>query len=321
MSRLTIRNIVLAGTLILVLILVLITGGRRPFGGDQTQFAASPAEEITRIELSGDDKKLILEKADEKWIVNGSQEARKSAVSFILRVVTGIKIKSPVSESLFNDELLKNDSGTVNIRVFEKNKLLTSFIVYRTSSNPYGNFMKVRTRAKPFIVSLPGFEGDIGSVFTVNELYWLSYTVFNMLPSEISEVRFHNFPDTTESFKIIALNNRWELDSFEDKAEVYDTLRLMRYVSYFAYLPFESWAFDIRESEQTRITSEIPLYRITVRKVTGDEKVLTLWEKRDSAGNVDSDRIWGLSGGNSKLFILRYFDIDPIIKNRSWFLH
>jgi len=44
--------------------------------------------------------------------------------------------------------------------------------------------MKIKGGSKPFIVCVPGYEGDIGSGFSLNELFWQPYAVFNLLPSE-----------------------------------------------------------------------------------------------------------------------------------------
>ncbi len=83
-------------------------------------------------------------------------------------------------------KLVSKKVKPVRVRVFENNKLLASFLVYKTGSNMYGNIMKIKEKSKPFIVYVPGYEGDIGSGFTMNELFWLPYTIFNLLPSEIS---------------------------------------------------------------------------------------------------------------------------------------
>ena len=61
--------------------------------------------------------------------------------------------------------------------------------------------MKLRERSKPFIVYVPGNEVEIGSAFTLNELFWRPYTVFNLLPSEIYSVTLENIADTASSFQ------------------------------------------------------------------------------------------------------------------------
>ena len=35
--------------------------------------------------------------------------------------------------------------------------------------------------------------------------------------------------------------------------------------------------------------------------------------------NKDTDRVWAKIDGTNDIFILRYFDIDPILKKKSYF--
>ena len=124
--------------------------------------------------------------------------------SFILRILREVKIKSPVSSELFKSEITDKGILPVKIKVYEGRKLIKSYLVYKTSSNTYGNIMKMGERAKPFIVYVPGYDGDIGSAFTLSELFWQPYTVFNLLPSEIDSVKLENLADTSSSFLIIS---------------------------------------------------------------------------------------------------------------------
>ena len=78
---------------------------RSPFGKNNSSFASEPEKEITRIEFSENGKRLILEKKGENWLINGKTEARKSGILFILRILKEIKIKSPVSPELFENEI------------------------------------------------------------------------------------------------------------------------------------------------------------------------------------------------------------------------
>ena len=119
-----------------------------------------------------------------------------------------MEIKSPVTPELFNKEIHENGIDPVKVKVFEKGKRIKSFLVYKTGSNIYGNIMKLRESSKPFIVFVPGNEVEIGSAFTLNELFWQPYTVFNLLPSEIYSVALENMADTASSFRIKNENHR-----------------------------------------------------------------------------------------------------------------
>ena len=195
---------------------------------------------------------MTLEKAGEEWLVNKDLKTRKTSILFILKILTEMEIKSPVTPELFNKEIIENGIDPVKVRVFEKSKIIKSFLVYKTASNKYGNIMKLRESSKPFIVFVPGNEVEIGSAFTMNELFWQPYTVFTLLPSDIYSVALENMADTSSSFMIKNENHRFRLYGNPGELTGWDTSRLIRYVSYFAHVPFESWALNLSADEKEK---------------------------------------------------------------------
>jgi hypothetical protein len=320
MNKIVTKNILLSLLLVLILLLVILAKGRTPFGKGESSFSVDKEIAITRIEFSEGSKKLILEKQGDGWAVNGKHEARKSGINFILHVLSEIKIKSPLSPAIFNSEVRKNNINPVKVKIFEKHRLLRSFLVYKTGTNKYGNVMKRSEISKPFIVYVPGFEGDIGSAFTLNELFWQPYTVFSLLPSEISSVMLENISDPASSFIITNKSNIYTLSDTSGRLAGWDTSQVKRYLSYFTWIPFESWALDLPLSETRRIESGNPFARLTVKRGDGSETILTLWKRTiDSSGTIDSDRLWAKTGEKNDLFVIRYFDIDPLLKKKSYF--
>jgi hypothetical protein len=302
--------------------ILLIFKSRSPFGKNNVSFASEPKDEITRIIFSDGNKEISLEKEGERWLLNGEKETRKSGVLFILRVLKEMQIKSPVSPELFSKEVSEKDLSPVNVKVYEKRKLLNSFLVFKTQSNIYGNIMKKKERAKPFIVYVPGFDGDIGSGFTMNELFWQPYTIFDYLPSEIAAIDFENPADTSNSFSIRNNKKNFLLVGKNTDPNGSDSIKVSRYISYFTRVPFESWALNMSDSEKRETEAKRPLYRISVTPVKGDKTVLTLWEKTSGKADslkTDSDRLYGKTDKSSEIFIVRYFDVDPILKKRSYF--
>jgi hypothetical protein len=320
MNYLAKRNIFISVSLVIVLIVILLVRSNTPFGRNQTSFAVSTSSEITKIELSEGTTRLVLTRDKEKWMVNGKYEVRKSGLSYITGILTGMKIKSPVSPDLFEKEITAKGIEPVKARISEGSRLIKEFYVYKTPSNKYGNIMKMRLKSKPFIVYLPGFEGDIGSSFILNELYWKPFTLFNLLPSEISEITFENLPDPTSSFKISASGGRFNLSDMNNDLNGWDTSRVRRYISYFVYIPFENWAFDMPETERKEIESTPPHYILGVIKKDGSTINLKLWDRREEGtGSADTDRLWGKTTDNDNFFVVRYFDIDPVIKKQAYF--
>jgi hypothetical protein len=320
MIRKTVRYTVI---LIPVLILVLyLLKERSPFGGKNTSFAVSPKNEITGIEFTDGRNKLDLEKTGDAWIVNKRYETRKSSILFILKILTEMEIKSPVAPELYTREIVEKGIDPVRVKVSEKGRTLRSFLVYKTASNIYGNIMKLREGSKPFIVYVPGNEVEIGSAFTLKELFWQPYIIFNLLPSEISSITFENLAEPGASFRIESKDLSFRLYAHSEELAGWDTSRLIRYISYFTHVPFESWAFDLSAVEKDKIGNEKPLFRITAVRPGGETTLLLLWERSIEENGVkksDTDRLWGKKDDSDEIFIVRYVDIDPLLKKLSYF--
>jgi hypothetical protein len=303
-------------------LLLFLFRGRTPFGKGNSSFAIDPEVEITRIDLFQGDKKLSLEKSGESWRINKKDLVRKNAVLFILRTMREMKIKSPVSVEIFDNEIVKKKIDPVRVNVYEKRKMVKSFFVYKTGSNIYGNIMKIKASSKPFIVYIPGYEDNIGTHFIVNELFWKPYVVFNLLPSQIDYVKLEYFNDTTSSFIINYNKKVFSLSDFRKDISGWDTLKVKRFLTYFTSIPFEIWAFDLPENEKKIIESGLPLFRISVKQSLGKEIILTVWGKwnlTDGDKKIDSDRVWAKTNLRDEIFIMRYFDLDPVLKKRAYF--
>lgn len=306
----------------LLIIVIYLLRERSPFGGSNSSFAVNADADITRIEFSGGRERLTLEKKGDDWLVDGRYETRKSSILFILKILTGLEIKSPVTPELFDSEIISKNIKPVKVKVFRRNKLLKSFLVYKTGSNRYGNIMKIRERSKPFIVCLPGSETEIGSAFNMHELFWQPFVVFSLMPSQISSVSIENKEDTLSSFGIIREDGKFVLTDLKNNLTGWDTSRINRYITYFTHIPFESWAFGLSEEEKSRIRSEEPLYRITV--ITSENKTidLQLWRRNINEDGIlkpDTDRLWAKTGESDQIILMKYIDIDPILKKRSYF--
>ncbi len=318
MNRIYIRNILISAVLIFLVIFLVLFKNRSPFGRSDSNFAPKSDQEITSVELSDENHSVKLVLTDGVWKVNGKTDARKSGISFLIKALHEIRIKSPVSPDLFENEIVLKEISPVRVKVYDKRKLLRSFYVYRTTSNRYGNIMKIRERSRPFIVHFPGYEGDIGPIFNPEERFWQPFVIFNLLPSEISSVTLLNNIEPSSSFMIKASGNSFQLSDTENEVSGWDTTKVKRYISYYTLVPFESLATDLSESEKAWLVSDSASYKISVTGKDGRITELELWN-RTVSGKIDPDRLFGKTRGSEEYFIVRYFDIDPLLRKISYF--
>jgi hypothetical protein len=313
---------IIAWVILALLLAVLYIGHRGSFSRRNTSFAVTDDADITLIDMRQGDRRVVLRKSKDGWLVNEAGEARGSAVSFLLQTLREIVIKSPVSEELYYSEVVETGIEPVRVRAMSGRKLLTSFLIWKTESNIYGNIAKRSQKSKPFILYIPGYEGSIGSGFTLNELFWKPYNIFSLNPGQIASVEVSYTDRPNDSFVV---HNPFadELPpGMKPGIEGYDTAMVRRYISYFLWVSFENWAFDVGVEETASIVAGEPEAEITVVLADGRSEVVTIWERRiEQEGEivVDLDRVWGRKGDGQPLFVARYFDLDPLLRKKSYF--
>jgi hypothetical protein len=308
--------------LIMAAIIIFLFRERHPFGTRNTSFAINPEIDITAIELSKDTENVVLSKKEDGWLVNNKYEVRKSAVLSILKLLRAIEIKSPVTKNYFDHEILAKGLAPVKVKVFHGKRIVRSFFVYRTTSNIYGNIMKMKSSSKPYIVFMPGLDADLGSFFSTDELFWQPYVLFNLLPSEISVITVENPAEPESSFSVTNKGHHITLGDRNGALTGWDTSRVLRYISYFTHVPFEAPVSGTVPGEQDSIEKKSPLYQITIERKDGKKIVLILWQRwleKDGTKEKDTDRLWAKISDREGLFIVKYMDIDPILKKISYF--
>ncbi len=298
----------------LVVMLIRRNGG----GISDDVFNAGKETEITRIRLRSADADICLEKRAGEWLLNDSEPVRNSAISFILAALADMQPRSSVSEDVFNHLISESNGDPVHVKVFSGKRRRASFDVYHFNDPHYSSIVKKNRRDKPFLVYLPGYDFDPGGVFTADTDFWKPFRVFNIMPSSIKEVKMYYYTDTIHSFE---LKNEGKRLALLDSS-VFDTLSGRRYLSYFVNVSFESLTTGLTSDKITEITSGEPYFELTVTTTDGKKRVLKGWRRnilKDGIIITDTDRLWG-SLDDGKLFVLRYLDIDPLIKKRSYFL-
>ncbi len=310
--------------LVIVIVIVLFIIGRRvPFGAGNSVFYVENTERIDRILIRYQNESANLTREPDGWYVNGEHEARIQAVEFMLKILKDIRIKSPVSNGTYNDLLNDENTREIEVRIFGDSKMLQSFFIYMNNKIDHPGIMQKRKKTKPFIVHIPGYETDPCSFFVSDYRFWIPYMVFGLRPDRISEIHFNNSYMPDSSFTIINNGGKISFMTKDYENERIDTMAAIRYLSYFTYVPFENWVYDISADEKDSITESLPYFSLEV--VTDDPDTIRLltWKRmindRERKAE-DTDRLWGSLNGGEDLFTIKYYDLDPLIKQPSYFI-
>ena len=182
--------------------------------------------------------------------------------------------------------------------------------------------MKRSLKSKPFFVSLPGYESDPGSHFIADEKFWMPYNIFNLEPDAIESIdlRFKD-PDMDDvSIRMEGDDKGVYING--DSLEGVDNESVRRYISYFTFVPFENWAFDLDPEIRSEMLASDPEI---VLELNMDGKVIDarFWSKYNETAEgltPDTDRLYGTLNNGKDFFVVRYFDLDPLIKTADYFI-
>jgi len=303
-----------------ILVVVVIITSLLFFGGGNREgrFKTDPPKVVTRVIIQKADSRVNLEMKKGEWLLNGKVDVRKSAISFMLSALEGMEPRSSVSEKVFESLSSKSTGDYLTVKVFSGYRKINSFIVYHFQDVNYSSILKKNSRSKPYLVYLPGYEFDPGMIFTAETDYWRPFTIFEIMPSEIKEVRMDYNTNSLNSFAITSERTLVSLSG----SSSFDSIAVRRYLSYFVNVPFERFPAGLELNDMKKQTSGSPYFTLTVSAITGTTHILKGWKREivaDGVSITDTDRLWGqLDEG--KLFVMRYLDIDPLLKKRSYFL-
>ncbi len=316
--------IILSGILVLIILIVVVMTDHIPFGRKNSILTVRNPGSITRILIQQADNKVDLHLYDGEWWVGDLGHARKSAIEFLMTTIGTMEIKSPLSEDMARAIEGNDPSVPVRVKIFGKPgiRVITSFFISREDSSAGKSLVRRREGSRPFLVDLPGYDVDPVTAFVAEPKFWLPYLIYDLDPSEISEisVTYGNEPDP--QIRITRNNDDPQLFISGTRATNFDTVRVTRYLTYFSSVPFERWANENDLDDKIAIKGE-PYANIRVNTAKGDTVELSTWVRYmvTPEGNVkDTDRLWGSLNRGKDIFIVRYYDLDPIIKTPDYFI-
>ena len=318
------RVIAVAILSVVLLALILILGRKGdPFGNKNSSFAIPGDKDITSIIIEPPDgQSLELRKSEEGWLVNGKSEVRESAVSFILTTLHNIQINSPVSDEIFLDEVSVSGKAPVQVKVGGGKGRETGFLIYPATESFTRSVFRRNERSKPFTVTVPGYEGDPGTFFVADPRFWEPYRIFSLHPDSIKSVSVRYLDPQMSSFLLSSAADTWEVSNGKMQSEEAAGDKVGRYIAWFGFVPFETWDFGLTTAEKQSIKEVDAEIVIEVEKISGSTIKLELWTRSLPSENgpvPDTDRLYGSTNNGDDIFIVKYFDIDPLLKSAEYF--
>ena len=340
------KHITISAVLVVIVAAVAIFTGNRysTLAEWESNFAVEDTASVVSIFIADkDENEVMLERVEDRWLLNGKFETNPRMVEMLLETMKKIKVKSPVSLAS-HDNVVRRMAAIGKkveiyqmvyrvdifdrIKLFRHRKLTKVFYVGDATQDNLGTYMLMEGAENPYIVYLPSFRGFISTRFTPRPDDWKSHVIFNKKLTDIRSVTLKFGREAENSFRVEAAGPSGEYDLIDlttnTKLDGYDTLKVLNFLTSFRDLRYESRLNNIMSP--VRIDSIInspALYEIDLVAHDGSAVHVSMFEKKATTVEesnmlisqipVDFDRMYGLVNDGEDFVLLQYYVFDRVL--------
>ncbi|HSG68321.1 MAG TPA: DUF4340 domain-containing protein [Bacteroidales bacterium] len=328
--------------------IILINRNYSTLDQKESGFAVEDTSTVTKIFMVDKNNLSVkLEKRDDgRWIINDKFLGHQFNMAMLLGTMKDLTVRYPVPLAARDNVLIRLASIArkveiyqmkyrINlfdrIRLFPVEKLTRTYYVGDATQDNLGTYMLMEGADQPYVVFLPTLRGFIYTRFSTNEDDWRDHTVFKTPLQDIDWIKLEFMEDPEESF-IVETDDNGSISMttlYDQQPKVYDTLRMLQFITAFKDVRFESVLNNKLEKEFIDSVAAQPMaHIITLKEKDGDEFVVRTFRKggfsqfyeEDGAtiAPFDLDRLYAYINDDRDFVLLQYFVFDKVLRTASY---
>lgn len=318
--------------LVLVLLLAVSAGlllSRRSgtYARSAVEFAVKDTGQIESVEIRDGAERLLLVRQEGTWRVNGITPVRKDRMGGMLVLLSRLEVLSPVSRSR-SEELTRRLQKEGKQVIITLNKGDTrEYSVLHDTLETDATYMMMKGSGIPFRMGVRGYQRrNLAALYRTNERYWRDNLLLHYLPEQIGSVSLLNLRDPDRTFHL-ARNaaGRFEMSTGTVPGEWSQptAAKLNQYLGYFYGVRFDDYVDLSQDMTMKHTIRDEPDYVLEVSSITGSRTTVKLFPlyTTDAAGNkkMDPNVLYAKIDDWDGMVILKYMEIDPLLKDPGYF--
>ncbi len=257
----------------------------------ERRFKVENTDEIYKIFIA--DRKgtqTTLERKDGYWLYNGKYPARPNAVDNVLDAVRRIEIQYKPPTAAVSNMIKSLATDGIKIEIYNKTgKLLQSYYIGGATADERGTYAIKDGAEQPYVVSIPGWEGNLRFRFNLQGDDWRDKTIFAEKATDIQSVTIEYPKNRDQSFRLEREGNTYRTTPFYDVTPIirrpYKEGSVERYLEGFRSLGAE--AFENENPARDSIKQLLPFSTITLKTSAGAEKKVQLFPIYTTSNQVE----------------------------------
>ena len=301
----------------------------------KTDFSIENTNEINKIFITNKTEgKVLLEKKNGKWFVNGKYEAFKPTMDFFLNeTLKKIKVKGPVPKPARENVIASMATMATKVEIYLNGELEKVYYVGQPTSDMMGTYMYLEGSDEPYITGVPGFEGFLSTRYPVDEKEWVSKVIFDYKPEEIKSVDITYPSDVNSGFTITRKNDKGDFDITTAETAPNGNINYAAIKSYFGMFGFKcaEGFVEFRPQKLDSIKKSIPycvitltdknniIHKLNVYKRISNDRDHNLFDNKGNRLTYDPSRYNAIMDNDNRVMVIQDIVFNPIMITYSDF--
>jgi len=273
--------------------------------------ALSSSSEIDKIIISPTTGSEITLNKDATWKINSKFEANIQSVDFLLQALSGIQISGISTENT-------TSNGTV-VQLFAKGKLIKKYNILDYSDDKKATLIQVDNSEKQVYVAVPGMISNLHKRIVTDPLYWRTKKIISLRANEIKSVSV-SYQQARKTYKI-QNENQINLQNINGEKIEINQEKANQYLGYFSNISFEKAITTLTKKQKDSLLRQPPVFTLEVVDNKGVSNTIKGYPRPDENEdeNIDMNKFTALINNDSEVVIMKYYDLDLILKSVEYF--
>ncbi len=297
---------------------------------DDRDFAIADTSAVQKIFITDKGhRQILLTREKSGWKVNGKYFVRRDAIQLLLAGIHDVRVNRPVSIKEHNNVVMEMASQAKKVEIFtNENEPIKTYYVGGVVKDYEGNFFLMDGSSQPYVVEIPGFNGEVSVRYILAERDWRSRNLTHLIPAEIKKVSVQYFDERkSESYSIEAKNlNEF---SITPNGET-DFKKCFALFSEFRNL--NALAFALDNADVDSFKRQKPFAVLDVQAVDNSHQILELshtpvnqhtkkqFDEFGKPMSFDSENYFAWANNHTDFLLIQDFALRNILKLRKDFL-
>lgn len=305
------------GLLFILITINLVNNRYTTLSSHDAQLTLNDSSAVCHILIRRANDSLFLSRRDnETWILPDQRIVNPAYLKFVFRIFSQLKIASVVPKNQWGairDSILRNG---IEIAFYNQQQSILHNIYLFPDRQNQKTFALKKSAQEPFMVELPGYEGNFSGLFYLPVTQWYQPVIIHYNPQQIREIYVDHVESPDKSFTLRILPGQQPiLLDIENDPHPYSEEALKAYLTFLRNISVEKY-ID-KQALYDSLAQTNPIYRVRIVDQADSVNQLTFYPIRIK-GKIDKNFCYVLTP-KGLVGIISYYRIDPVARPIEFF--